>query len=64
MNLRNFSWMKELHQQNANGGFTFTDLGSLIGNTQCRNFRNFLPLGFYVKSMLVILKPKNAMFTI
>ena len=36
-----------------------TDLGSLIGNTQSGNFRNFLPLRFYVKSILVILKPKN-----
>ena len=28
---------------------TFTDMGSLIGNTQCGNFRIFLPLRFYVK---------------
>ena len=33
-----------------------TDLASLIGNTQCENFRIFLPLIFYVKSILVILK--------
>ena len=34
-----------------------TDLGSLYGKTQCGNFRIFLPLRFYVKSILVILKP-------
>ena len=34
-----------------------TDLGSLIGNTQCGNICIFLPLRFYVKSILVILKP-------
>ena len=34
----------------------YTELGSLIGNTQCGNFRIFLPLRFYVKSILVILK--------
>ena len=32
-----------------------TDFGSLIGNTQCGNLRIFLPLIFYVKSILVIL---------
>ena len=32
-----------------------TDLGSLIGNTQCGNFRIFLPLRFSVESVLVIL---------
>ena len=31
-------------------------LRSLIGNTQCENFRIFLPLRFYVKSILAILK--------
>ena len=42
-----------------------TDLGSLIGNTQCGNFRIFLPLRFYVKLILVILKPqKTAILTI
>ena len=39
-----------------------TDLGSLIGKTQCGNFRNFLPLRFYVKSNLVMLKPKKLPF--
>ena len=29
-----------------------TDLGSLIGNTQCGNFRIFLPLKSYVNSIL------------
>ena len=33
---------------------TSTDLGSLIGNTQCENIRIFLPLRFYMKSILVI----------
>ena len=32
----------------------YTDMGSLIGNTQCENFRIILPLRFYVKSTLVI----------
>ena len=32
-----------------------TDLGKQIGTTQCGNFRMFLPLKFYVKSILVIL---------
>ena len=36
-----------------------TDLGSLIGNIQCGNFRIFLPLRFYVNSILVILKPQK-----
>ena len=41
----------------------YTDLGSLIGNTQCGNFRIFLPLRFYVKSTLVILNAqKNCHF--
>ena len=40
----------------------FTDLGSLIGNTQCGNFRIFLPIRFYVKSILVILKPYKELF--
>ena len=35
--------------------FYFTDLGSLIGNTQCGIFRILLPLRFYVESILVIL---------
>ena len=34
-----------------------TYLGSLIGNTQCVNFRIFLPLRFYVESILIIFKP-------
>ena len=42
-----------------------TDLGSLIGNTQCENFWAFLPFRFYVKSILVVLKPpKTAILTI
>ena len=42
-----------------------TDLGILIGNTQCGNLRIFLPLRFYVKLILVILKPpKTAILTI
>ena len=39
-----------------------TDLDSLIGITQCENFRIFFPLRFYVKSILVVLKPKNCHF--
>ena len=39
-----------------------TDLGSLIGNTQCGNFRIFLPLKSYVKSILVILKLEKLTF--
>ena len=31
----------------------YTDLGSLIGNSQCGNFRIFLPLRFYVESILI-----------
>ena len=42
--------------------FNHTDLGSLIGNTQCGNFRIFMPLRFYVKSILVILKPQKLPF--
>ena len=43
----------------------FTDLGNLIGDTQCGTFRFFQPLRFYVKSILVILKPpKTAVLTI
>ena len=38
------------------------DLGNLIGKTQCWNFRNLLPIRFYVNSTLVILKPKNCHF--
>ena len=42
-----------------------TDLGSLIGNTQCGNFRILLPLRIYVKSILVTLKHcKTALLTI
>ena len=40
----------------------FTDPGSLIRNTQCGNFRIFLLLRFYVKSISVILKPLNCHF--
>ena len=39
-----------------------TDLGILIGKSQCGNFRIFLPLRFYVKSILVILKPQKLPF--
>ena len=39
-----------------------TDLGSPIGNTRCGNFGIFLPLGFYVRSILVILKPQKLPF--
>ena len=38
---------------------THTVLGSRIGNTQYGNFRIFLPLQFYVKSIFVILKPQK-----
>ena len=40
----------------------YTDLDSLIGSTQCGSIRNFLPLRFYVKSILVILKPQKLPF--
>ena len=36
-----------------------TDLGGLIENTQCGSFKIFLPLRFYVKSVLVICKPQK-----
>ena len=36
--------------------------GIFIGNTQCGNFRIFLPLKFYEKSILVILKPLKLPF--
>ena len=39
-----------------------TDLGSLIGNTQCGYFRIFVQLRFYVKSILVIVKPQKMPF--
>ena len=39
-----------------------TDLGSIIGNTQCGNFRIFLLSRFYVKLILVILKPQKLLF--
>jgi len=43
----------------------YTDLGILIGNTQCESFGIFLPLRFYMKSILVIMNPqKIAIFTI
>ena len=43
----------------------YTDLGSLIGNSQCENFRIFPLLRFYVKSIFVMLKPpKTAIQTI
>ena len=39
-----------------------TDLGSLIVNTQSVNFRVFLPIIFYVKSILVMLEPQKLPF--
>ena len=39
-----------------------TDLGNLIGNTQCENFRFFLPFRSYVKSIMVTLKPQKLPF--
>ena len=42
------------------GKTSFTDLGSLIENTQCGNFRIFLPFRFCVKSILIIDAPKTA----
>ena len=48
------------HYQFGNTAFNaifVTDLDSLIGSTQGGNFVIFLPLRFYVKSILVILKP-------
>ena len=42
--------------------YLFTDLGILIGNTQHGSFRIFLPLRFYVKSILGILKPQKLPF--
>ena len=39
-----------------------TEVGGLIGNTQCENFRIFLPFRLYVKSILVILKPQKLPF--
>ena len=40
----------------------FTDLGSLIRNTQCGNFRIFLLLRFYVKSILINFKARKLPF--
>ena len=40
----------------------FTDLGSLIGNTQCGTLVIFLPLRFFAKTILVILKPQKQPF--
>ena len=42
----------------------FTDLGNLIGDTQCGTFRIFQPLRFYVKSILVTLKPRKLPFRV
>ena len=42
----------------------YTDLGSLIGNTQCGNFKIYLQLRLYVKSILLILMPKTALLNI
>ena len=39
-----------------------TDQGSLIGNTQHGNFRIFLPVIFYMRSILVIQKPQKLPF--
>ena len=39
-----------------------TWVGNLIGITQCENLRIFLPLRFYVKSILVILTSQKLRF--
>ena len=39
-----------------------TDLASQIGNTECRNFRIFLPFRLYLKSILVIFKTQKLPF--
>ena len=39
-----------------------TELGSLIGITQCGYFRIFLQFRFYVKAILVILMPQKLPF--
>ena len=39
-----------------------TDLGYLIGNIQCGNFRISLPLRFCVKSICVIFEPQKLPF--
>ena len=51
------------HQKwvNFTWNWIFTDLGSLIGITQCGN-KICLPLRFYVKSILVILNLKKLPF--
>ena len=46
----------QLFRSFKNSGKYITDLGSLIGNTQCGNFRNFLPLRIYVKSISMVLE--------
>ena len=47
---------------NVKGLKSGTDLGSLIGNTQCGNFRVCLPLRLCMKLVLVILKPQKLLF--
>ena len=42
--------------------FEATDLGSLFGNAQCENFKIFLKLRFYLKSILVIWNPQKLPF--
>ena len=53
-----------LNQNNPFSAFSKrgTDLGILIGKSQCGNFRIFLPLKLYVKSIWVILRPQNCHF--
>ena len=43
--------------------FLCTDLASLIGNAKCGTIRIFLPLRFYVKSILVLLKSQKLSFS-
>ena len=57
------SWIPGFKDYLEKGSCYFTDplrntteLGSLFGNTQCENFRTFLPLRFNAKLILFILK--------
>ena len=60
----NYDWFVELARNFHPVSFsnTTTDLGSLIGNTQCGNFRIHLPLRFCVKSTLSLFKPQKLPF--
>ena len=78
LNLRQFLVLKLCHGSQGNFFFSesppnskidnfgliyvHTDLGSLIGSTQCGNSRIFLPLGFCVKLFLIILKGQKVPF--